>query len=135
MNPNSVSSKASVTDAQYIPANGFTLIELIVVVTLMGILFSLAAPSVMSSMEKTRGRRCGANLLLLENAKDAYLLDHPGQAITSNNRLLPYLKHGMPRCPSGGAYSNLTEPMAPCSCTLNIQTTADEHDGIHDPGL
>lgn len=135
MNPNYRSPKPASIPPQSIPHRAFTLIELIVVLTLMGILFTLVAPSVLSSMEKTRGRRCGANLLLLENAKEAYLLDHPGQAITSTKLLMSYLKHGMPQCPSGGAYANLTNPVSPCSCTLNIQIAADAHDGIHDPGL
>ena len=135
MNPNKGFWQPSAPGSHNTRAKAFTLIELITVITLMGILFTLAAPSVLSSMEKVRGRRCSASLLLLENAKDAYLLDHPGQAITSANSLLPYLRNGMPQCPSGGAYGNLAELLAPCTCTLNSQTAAAEHDGIHDLGL
>ncbi|RFC45800.1 MAG: pseudopilin PulG [Verrucomicrobia bacterium] len=114
---------------------GYTLLELTVVVALLGLLYTLAAPSVLSSFEKARGRRCAANLLLLESAKDAFSLDHPGQTLTSAGQLLPYLKHGMPSCPSGGVYMNLTEAFAGCACSLNAQGSGVEKDGVHDSGL
>ena len=110
---------------------GFTLIELLVVVTLLGILYTLCAPSLLSSFERARGRRCGANLLLLENAKDAFLLDHPGQPLTSSDKLIPYLKNGLPQCPSGGSYSNLTDPFARCACSIGIEVPKGENDGVH----
>lgn len=114
---------------------GFTLLELIVSVTLLGLLYTLAAPSILSSFEKAKGRRCGANLLLLENAKDAFALDHPGQSITSSAQLLPYLRNGLPVCPAGGTLLNLTDAFAGCACTLNTQIVDNEHDGVHDTGL
>jgi prepilin-type N-terminal cleavage/methylation domain-containing protein len=114
---------------------GYTLLELTVVVALLGLLYTLAAPSVLSSFEKARGRRCAANLLLLENAKDGFFLDYPGQTLTSTGQLLPYMKHGMPSCPSGGVYLNLTETFAGCACSLNAQGSGVEKDGVHDSGL
>lgn len=114
---------------------GFTLIELVVAIALLGLLYTLAAPSLLSSFEKARGRRCGGNLLLLENAKDAFLLDHPGQTLISTEQLLPYLKNGLPRCPSGGNYLNLANGSLRCACSLKEQSTAGESDGLHDAGF
>jgi prepilin-type N-terminal cleavage/methylation domain-containing protein len=114
---------------------GFTLIELVVVIALLGLLYTLAAPSLLSSFEKARGKHCGGNLLLLENAKDAFVLDHPSQPMTSPAQLLPYLKNGIPQCPSGGTYLNLTDTFTRCSCSLDQHGGSGQNDGVHDSGL
>ena len=115
--------------------DGFTLIELVVAIALLGLLYTLAAPSLLSSFEKARGNRCGGNLLLLENAKDAFLLDHPSQTLISTDQLMPYLKNGLPRCPSGGSYLNLADGFLRCACSLKEQSIAAENDGVHDTGF
>lgn len=127
--------QAAASRGRNLAEKGFTLIELLVVISLLGILYTLAAPSLLSSFEKARGRRCGGNLLLLENAKDAFWLDHPSQPLSSADQLLPYLKNGLPRCPSGGSYANLTDPFGRCSCSLGLQLAAGEGEGVHDAGL
>ncbi len=114
---------------------GFTLLELLVVVSLLGLLSTLAAPSILFALEKARGRRCGANLLLLEAAKEAYYLEHPTEALRFVEQLLPYLRQGMPACPSGGLYSNLYERLASCSCSLNGKDGDGPVDGAHDCGF
>lgn len=113
---------------------GFSLVELVVVIALLGLLYTLAAPSLLSSHERARGKRCGANLLLLENVKDTFFIDHPGEALTSEGQLLPYLRDGFPKCPCGGIYLNLADPYTRCACTLDQQVTDAKNDGIHDAG-
>ena len=118
-----------------IHTGGFTFVELVVVIALLGLLYSLAAPSLLSSFEKARGRSCGGNLLLLENVKDTFLVDHPGEPLVSVEQLLPYLRNGLPKCPSGGSYLNLTNASARCACSLRAQQTGGENDGLHAAGL
>lgn len=116
------------------PRAGFTLVELVVVIALLGLLYTLAAPSLLSSFERARGKRCGANLLLLENVKDTFLLDHPGETLSSEGQLLPYLRDGFPKCPCGGTYLNLADAFARCACSLNQQVSEGVYDGVHDTG-
>ena len=113
------------------PHRGFTLLELLIVVALIAILTALAVPGFRRYLESSRGQRCSANILLLENAKDAFVIDNPGQAVPSNAALLPYLKFGMPKCPSGGTYSKITDRYSRVSCSAKVGSTLN---GLHDYG-
>lgn len=109
----------------------FTLLELLVVISLIAVLTALAVPGFRRYLESSRGQRCSANILLLETAKDSFIADHPGQAITSPNDLGSYLKYGMPVCPSGGSYSNIMDRYVRVSCSAKIGSTPN---GLHDYG-
>jgi len=109
----------------------FTLLELLVVVALIALLTALAVPGYRRYLESSRGQRCSANILLLETAKDSFVADHPGQAIASPDDLVPYLKYGLPGCPSGGSYSNITDRYARVTCSAKVGGTLN---GLHDYG-
>ena len=111
---------------------GFTLIEMAATVALVSLLASLAAPSLMGSLEKSRGKRCGVNLLLIEGAKVSFFLDHPWDTLTTPDQLAPYLPEGLPQCPAGGVYKNLTERFQRCECSANGQRGDSLADGLHD---
>ena len=111
--------------------HAFTLLELLVVVALIALLTALAVPGYRRYLESSRGQRCSANILLLETAKDSFIADHPGQPIASASDLTPYLKYGMPVCPSGGSYSNITDRYARVTCSAKIGSTPN---GLHDYG-
>lgn len=110
---------------------GFTLLELLVVVALIALLTALAVPGYRRYLESSRGQRCSANILLLEMAKDSFIVDHPGQPIGSTADLLPYLKYGLPVCPSGGTYSQMTDRYSRVRCSAKVGT---ELNGLHDYG-
>lgn len=131
----------------------FTFVEVLVVVVILGILFGVAMPAWEWALEKSNGRKCGANLLVLENAKDSYRLDSPGAAF-SFATLKPYIRGAetlsdtfdpvndpdrppLLKCPSigGGLYSNLLESSLPCKCSLNGKNGDVDKNGIHDLGL
>ncbi|MEY5025874.1 MAG: hypothetical protein RLZZ244_1402 [Verrucomicrobiota bacterium] len=130
---------------------GFTLIELVTVIVLLGLLSGLAVPSFLQTLAKSRGKQCGSYLLMIEHAKDSFWIDHPGQEILSEEQLVPYItavfydptdptKRVLPRCPEGGSYSNQLDRTKRCACSLDTlvgtpPNQVSNRDGIHDSGL
>lgn len=61
---------------------GFTLLEIMVVIVILGLLASLTIPSLMGNKEKADRQKAASDIVALENALDMYRLDngrYPGQ--------------------------------------------------------
>jgi prepilin-type N-terminal cleavage/methylation domain-containing protein len=86
---------------------GFTLLEIMIVITIISILLGIAIPNFMNSREKTKASSCCANLREINQAKEQFAMANSmrdGMPISSGN-LMPYLKESVfPTCPSGGIY-------------------------------
>lgn len=67
---------------------GFTLVELMIVVAVIGILASVAYPSYVEQTQKTRRTDAQGFLMDAVNRQEQYLLDH--NAYTNNMTLLGY---------------------------------------------
>lgn len=55
---------------------GFTLLEIMVVIVILGILASLVVPSLMGNKEKADKQKATSDIVALENALDMYKLDN-----------------------------------------------------------
>lgn len=88
---------------------GFTLVELMLVVSIIGMLLAIAAPSFVHARENARAKSCQENLKQIENAKERWAMDNHRDAKdtpTMAELAVPglYLR-SVPACPGGGSYT------------------------------
>src|SRR6185295_17047797 len=89
--------------------HGFTLVEIMIVVLIIGILLAIAVPNFIKARENSRQKSCIANLKQIESAKEQWAMDTkaapdgtPATTDLYGNSL--YIKVE-PHCPSGGSYT------------------------------
>jgi len=90
--------------------SGFTLVEIMFVILIIGILLVIAIPNFVKVREQARRKQCVANLRKIEWAKDAFLMDKnkSQSTVMTTTDLYPsdgsgYLKFE-PKCNAGGVY-------------------------------
>jgi len=86
---------------------GFTLVEIMIVVAIIGLLAAIAIPNFVKARETAQEKSCVNNLRQIDGAKDQWALEQgksSGDACTIGD-ITPYLRNA-PTCPVGPtAYS------------------------------
>jgi len=100
---------------------GFTLVEIMIVVLIIGILLAIAVPNFLKARETSRAKTCVANLRQIEGAKEQWAMENQqGSTATPTQADLEgangYIKR-WPSCPSGGSYTIANMSTAP-SCSV-----------------
>ncbi len=77
-------------------AAGFTLVELMVVIALIGVLMSVALPQFLANLEQGRKAKCLSNRYHIDQDERAYFLINNTPSLAIDSRY---------QCPSGGIYA------------------------------
>lgn len=88
---------------------GFTLVEIMIVVLIIGILLAIAVPGFIQARQTSRKSACIHNLKSIENAKEQWAMDNKknngdSAAFTDIVGATLYLK-ATPSCPASGTYT------------------------------
>ena len=113
---------------------GFTLVEIMIVVLIIGILLAIAVPNFVRARESSRAKACVANLKQIDSGKEQYAMDNKlatGASVTNGLADLvgstSYIK-STPSCPSNGTYTVAAIGTAPsCSVGVNAGATYAPH--------
>jgi prepilin-type N-terminal cleavage/methylation domain-containing protein len=95
-----------------IALGGFTLVEIMIVIAIIGLLCAIAIPNFVKSRATSQANACINNLRQIDTAVQQFAIEHSkkvGDTVTYPSDLTPYIRlnaaSSIPGCPAGGTYS------------------------------
>src|SRR5436305_9615305 len=88
--------------------SGFTLVEIMIVVAIIGLLAAIAIPNFVKARGTAQKNACINNLKQIDGAKEQWALENKKSAgsTVDTSGVVAYIKGGAtPTCPGGGTYS------------------------------
>ena len=126
--------------------HGFTLIELMIVIAIIGVLAAIAIPNFNSARKKARQKACVANIKMLENALEMYDMDTPpptsattavpgtGEKANTYKLVTGGYVQRFPKCPTTQKEDSYSVQRASSAGGYALSVSCTVHQTISNPG-